>query len=105
MVQSFVADFDVESSEPVFLVGDRPAKQRFDIVLGKRLELKNLAARDQWSVDGEKWVFCGGADENHDSLFDVAEQNILLCAVEAMQLVDEQYGSLAGHLQPSTRLD
>jgi len=45
----------------------------------------------------------GGADEFDDSAFHIRQQNVLLCLVEAVNLVDEENGRLAGVFQAVDR--
>ena len=61
----------------------------------QRLELEDLRPADEGRVDGEEGVLRGRADECDDAPLDVAEQDVLLCAVEAVDLVEEEDGASA----------
>ncbi len=52
--------------------------------------MENLAARDERRVDAEERVLRRRADEDDDPILDVAEQHILLRAVEAVDFVEEE---------------
>ena len=58
--------------------------------LGQRLELEDLAARDQRRVDAEERVLRRRADQDDQPVLDVVEQHVLLGAVEAVDFVEEQ---------------
>ena len=62
----------------------------------QRLEGEDLAAAQQRRVDGEERVLRRGADEDDAALLHVGQQHVLLGAVEAVQLIDEEDGAPAG---------
>jgi hypothetical protein len=59
------------------------------------VQLKNLGPRNQSAVDAEKRVFGCGADESNGAIFHFRQQNILLGAVEPVDFIDKDHGSLA----------
>jgi len=92
VVQGVVGDLEVEVAEAAVGAGDGAAKDGDDIVFGEGQELEDLGAGDEGGVDGEEGVFGGGADEGDDAAFDIAEQDVLLGAVEAVDFVEEEDG-------------
>ena len=58
--------------------------------------------RQQRGVEFERRIFRGGADQHHGAVFHHGQKQILLRAVEAMHLVDEQQRALA-HLAAGAR--
>ena len=51
---------------------------------------ENLAAREQRPIQLEGGIFGGGADEDDRPILDIGQEAILLGAIEAVNLVDEQ---------------
>ena len=106
-----VADFGEKSSassssvtrslpRPRVLIGERSADERLDVVDRQRLELEHAAAADQRAVDGEEGILRRRADEDHDAVFDIGQQHVLLGPVEAVDFVDEEERPLAGGGEP-----
>ena len=60
-----------------------------------RRQHQHLAARQQRGVELERRVLGRGADQGHRAVLDVGQEAVLLGAVEAMDLVDEQQRALA----------
>ncbi len=89
-LERVVVDRRVVLAEAAVVVGQCPANQRLDVVDRQRLELEHAAAAHQRVVHGEKWVGRREPDQDHDALFDVGQQRILLGLVEAVDLVDHQ---------------
>ncbi len=58
--------------------------------------MEDLGAGDECGVDGEEGIFGGGADEDDEAELDVAEEDVLLGFVEAVDFVEEEDGALAG---------
>src|SRR5829696_5344729 len=58
--------------------------------------------RQKRGVEFERRIFRGGADQHHGAVFHHGQKRILLGAVEAVHLVDEQQRALA-HLAPGAR--
>jgi hypothetical protein len=90
-----VVDFDFSLPKPRSLSASGAVDEGFDVVFGEGGELEDLAAADQRGVDGEEGVFGGCADEEDQAVFHVGEQDVLLGAVEAVDLVEEEDGALA----------
>ena len=68
----------------------------FSIAAGiERMEHQHARARQQRGVELERRIFGGGADQHHGAVFHHRQKRILLRAVEAMHLVDEQQRALA----------
>ena len=66
------------------------------------MEHQHARPRQQRGVEFERGIFGGGADQHHGAVFHHRQKRILLRAVEAMHLVDEQQRALA-HLAPGAR--
>ena len=66
------------------------------------MEHQHARPRQQRGVEFERRIFGGGADQHHGAVFHHRQERILLGAVEAMHLVDEQQRALAG-LAPGAR--
>ena len=73
----------------------RVLKNGFDLVFGKLVEHQHSAARQERAVDFKRRILGGRADECDGAVFDCVQQCILLRLVEAMDLVDEEYGAFA----------
>ena len=69
-----------------------PLKQFQQVFLFERLQYINLAARQQRADDFERGIFCGGADQCHDALFDSTQQRVLLRLAETVDFVNEKDG-------------
>ncbi len=74
----------------------RALQQLFERRLVEAAEHEDLAAGQQRAVQGEGGVLGGGADEDDRAVLDHGQEAVLLGAVEAVHLVDEQQGALAG---------
>jgi hypothetical protein len=59
------------------------------------VEHVDATARQERGVHLEGRILGGGADEHDRSLLDVGQEGVLLCPVEAMDLVDEDDGAPA----------
>src|SRR5690606_9029312 len=57
---------------------------------GQCLESEDLAARKHGSVDAERGVFGGGADQRDGAVLQVRQKSVLLSFVETVDLVHEQ---------------
>jgi len=66
------------------------------------LQDEDLAAGQQGADEFEAGVLRGRADEDDGAVFDVGKERVLLGAVEAVDLVDEQHRPLT-HLAPALR--
>ena len=81
-------------------VGQRPVDQRPQVVGGQRLQPEQRRAAPQRPVDLEEGVLGGGADQREEPVLHVGEEGVLLGAVEAVDLVQEQDRALAPLPQP-----
>ena len=80
---------------PLFKYGvslQGPVQENLQVSGFKRLKHKDLATRQKGRDNLERWVLGGGADEHYRAILDRSEQRVLLCLVEAMDLVDEEDG-------------
>ena len=69
-------------------------KQFFDRGGIERMKHQHPSPRQKRGVEFERRVFRGGADQHHCAVFHHRQKRILLGAVEAMHLVDEQQRAL-----------
>src|SRR5262249_50725562 len=76
-----------------------PLDQRRDVRAGEDFKREDLTATQERRIDGKEWVLRRRADEDDAALFNAGEQDILLGAVESVDLIEEQNGTLAGLLQ------
>ena len=76
--------------QPALLVGERPADDGSDLVVGQRLEPPDAHPRQQRRVDLEVGVLGRRADQRDRPVLDVGEERVLLGLVEAMDLVEEE---------------
>ena len=61
---------------------------------------EDLGAGNERGVDVEVRVVSGRSDEPHRASLDVRQEDVLLCFVETMDLVDEENGRLVTQLPP-----
>ena len=92
------------AGQPALLVGERPAHDRADLLVGQGLEPPDAHPREQRRVDLEVGVLRRRADQGDRAVLDVGQQGILLGLVEAMDLVEEQHAPGAVEVQPLLRL-
>ena len=95
---------EVGTAEAALRVGEGAAQDQDDFRFGERLEDQNLGARQQGCDHLEGGVLGGGADQGDGPALDVGEEGVLLCLVEAMDLVHEQDGPLPPAPQSPLRL-
>ena len=74
-------------------------QQGFEVVVAEPAQHEDLGARQQRPDQLERRVLGGGADQDHGAVLDHRQKGVLLGAVEAVDLVDEQQGAVA-HLAP-----
>ena len=84
-------------------VGERVAQDAGDVRVLERPELEDAAAREQRGVDVEEGVLGRRADQDHRAVLDVRQQRVLLRAVEAVDLVDEEDRALVRDLAAPLR--
>lgn len=95
MGECFRAGLEGELAESAFGIGQGTLQQGEEFVLGEGLELEDLRAGDEGSVDEEEGVFGGGSDEADCTAFHVRQEDILLGFIEAVDFIDEEEGGLA----------
>src|SRR6516165_7323203 len=71
------------------------AQQDLEIVVIETAQHKDLGAGQQRANQLEGRVFGCGADQDYRAVFDNGQKGVLLSAVEAVDLVDEEQGALA----------
>ncbi len=76
-------------------MGFGAGKQRLKAFVVQALEGKHARPRQKRRVELEGRVLGGGADEDDSAVLHIGQEGILLRAVEAVDLVDEQEGTLA----------
>src|SRR5262249_53951966 len=69
-------------------------EQRFKRGIIEPAQHEDLRAREQRAVQLEGWIFRRRANQNDRPVFDDGQKGILLTAVEAMNLVDEEQSPL-----------
>ena len=86
--------------------GERAAHEDGDVRIGERLELDHAGTRQQRRVHLEVRVLRGGAHHDDGAVLDRMEQGVLLGAVEAVDLVDEEdRAPVVGHEAAARVLD
>ena len=71
------------------------ASSRRQRIVVEPAQHQHLAARQERGVQLEGRVLGGGADQRHRAVLDIGQEAVLLGAIEAMDLVDEQQRALA----------
>jgi hypothetical protein len=94
--EDVVGSFDQFVSEAVFFVVEGAAEKFSDLRRGERIENVDLGAGKKRRDDFERRILGGRADEDDVAGFDVGEESVLLRFVEAVNLVDEDDGAMAG---------
>ena len=94
--RGFLRDFDFQVADAALGIHERAGDEVEQVILGKRLQLENLRARNERRVDEEERVVRGRADEPDDAALHIRQQHVLLRLVEAVDFVNEQNGGLAG---------
>ncbi len=74
-------------------VGERALEEGDDLGVGELLQRVDAAAGEQRRIDFERGILGGGADEADGSALDPWQEGILLGAVEAVNLIDEEDGA------------
>ena len=92
LAEHVVRTDDPELAEPAVLV-QRVTEKRHEILLGKALQDKHLAARQERRVDLEGRILGRRADEDDGPLLDERQERILLRLVEAVDFVDKKDGA------------
>ena len=84
-------------TEPALLVLERAIDQHTDLLRAERVEHEHAQAREQRAVDLERGILRRRADEREQPALHVRQQCVLLPAVEAMDLIDEEDRARAEH--------
>ena len=71
------------------------AQQGLEVVVTEAAQDEDLGARQQRADQLEGRVLGRGADEDHGAVLDNGQKGVLLGAVEAVNLVDEEQGAVA----------
>jgi len=77
-------------SKSALFVGQRAIDQHFELLDCERLKSKNLRPRHECAIYVKERVVSSGADETKSPGLDVWQENVLLCLVEMMDLINEQ---------------
>lgn len=80
-------------------VSDGALQDFGDVRLGEGFEAEEGAATDEGGVAREERVFGGGTDEGDQAALDIVQQDILLGAGEAVDLIQEEDGAAAAGLE------
>ncbi len=83
---------------------DRPVEESYYLLRSERLQLVDAGAGEQRADDLERGVLGGGADEGNGAVLDIRQDGVLLCLVEAVDLVDKQDRLLGAHAEALLRL-
>ena len=90
LVDQFRREARFQIRQTALLVVEGAADDRGDFVRAQRLEDDHAAPREQGRVDLERWVLGRGPDQADRAVLDRTQEGVLLCLVEAMDLVDEE---------------
>jgi hypothetical protein len=93
--ESVVVEHDTRRAQTPFRIGERAANERGDVFVRERVQYEDPRAREQRRIHFERWVLRRRADQRDRAVLDVGQDRILLRLVEAMDLIDEEHGSLA----------
>ena len=77
-------------SKSALFVGQCAIDQHFELLDCERLKSKNLRSRHECAVYIKERIVGGRADETKSPCLDVWQENVLLCLVEMMDLINEQ---------------
>ena len=86
-----VGGLDVILPQAAVGIGEDAPQQLDNVGLAERLEAEDRRAAQQGRVDREKRILRRRADQKDHSVLDIAQQNILLRAIETVQFVDEEH--------------
>ena len=85
----------VSLPKPRSVIGDRPADQRPDLLFAQRRKLKNLAPADQRRIHRKKRILRRRPHQHDQPRLHIRQQNILLRAIEPVNLIEKQNRPLA----------
>jgi hypothetical protein len=80
--------------------GERPAEELEELVLLQRTERHHPGPAQQRRVDLEARILGGGAEQGERPSLHVRQERVLLCLVEAVDLVEEEDRALAVEARP-----
>ena len=83
-------------AEAALAVAGGAAHHTGEGVGAQSLQREHAAAREQWSDHLEGRVLGGGADQDHSARLDVRQQRVLLRAIQAVELVEEEHRTASG---------
>ena len=92
--QKIVRDLHPLSAKPLGCA-ECAAQKPQDVLLLQRLEHEDAAARQKGAVDLERRILRRRADQDDAPLLHERQKSVLLCLVEAMNLIDEEDRPLA----------
>ena len=95
VVERVGVDGELGVAEAALGVGERALEQRPDVVGLERIEPEERRSRQERSSQGEVRVLRRRADQYDQAFLDVWQQRVLLGAVEAVHLVEEEDRALA----------
>ncbi|OFV90089.1 MAG: hypothetical protein A3J75_01795 [Acidobacteria bacterium RBG_16_68_9] len=89
-------------TETPVAIRERAPDNRTDVLRRQRLQDEDGGPRQQRRDDLKRGVLRGRADEHQGAVLDMRQEGILLCLVEAMDLVNDQYrgAPVVGSLRP-----
>ena len=85
---------DPRAAQPLLLIHQAAVEHGEQRVLSQGLQHHHPAATQEGRVHFEGWILRRGTEQNDQARLGVREQGILLCPVEAMDLIEEQDGAL-----------
>ena len=94
--ERILRDHDLRSAEAALGVGEGALQEGDQVGRLERLQGEDAAAREQRSDHLERRVLGRGAHQGERPRLDVGEERVLLSAVEAVDLVEEEDRALAG---------
>ena len=88
-----------EGGQSPFPVGHRGTDDQLYLPIVQRVQREHAAPGQKGRYHLEGRILGGGADEYNGAVLHVGEHGVLLCLVEAVDLVHEQDGALGVHAQ------
>src|ERR1700746_134669 len=96
MPTSVLVYLHVVISKSAIFVGQCTIDQHFELFDIERFKSKNLRTRHERAVYVEERIVSSRPDEAESPCLNVGQENVLLCLVKMMNLVDEQNRLLPG---------
>src|SRR5215471_19695132 len=85
----------MKTGQAAIVICQRPPDNFFDLVFVKLVQDQNPRPRQQRTDYFERGILSRCPDKDHGAVLDRWEERVLLCLIEAMDLVDEENGSMA----------